>query len=207
MILEWVECTNADFKSCHPFTRSVMHLNDEHIASSENTDLIMNMYNLIEYSDNYSDSTASLYQFKRQEQPKTDAGLGDITINNSSSFKYNPSNPLSHRLWRNAQIIVPLKHISNFFRSLALVLINTKLYIELNWSKHSVMYDAAGITTFQITKTELYIPVVTLKTADNTNLNKLLEKSFKKSVFWNEYKSKIQTITQAQNDNNLKEFC
>ena len=66
------------------------------------------------------------------------------------------------------------------------------------------MSSVVGATRFQITKTELYVPVVTLETADNTRLNQLFETSFKRSVFWNEYKIKIETITQAQNDNNFK---
>ena len=57
--------TKAAFKNHHPFTRTEIHLNDEHVETSYKFFLIMNMYNLIEYSDNYSDSTASLYHFKR----------------------------------------------------------------------------------------------------------------------------------------------
>ena len=73
-------------------------------------------------------------------------------------------------------------------------LINTKLYIELNWTKHSIISDVATATTFQITKTELYVPVVTLKTQNNNELTELLRKGFKRSVIWKEYKSKIQTV-------------
>ena len=58
--------------------------------------------------------------------------------------------------------------------------------------------------TCQITKTELYVPVVTLKTSDSLKLTKLLSEGFKRSVFRNEYKSKIQTVTQAQIDNDFK---
>ena len=64
------------------------------------------------------------------------------------------------------------------------------------------MSNFAGNTTFKTTKTELYVPVVTLNTNDNLKLTKLLSKEFKRSVFWNEYKSKMQTKTS--NDNNLK---
>ena len=81
--------TNVAFKSCHPFIRSVIHLNDEHVNTAKNLDLTMNLYNLIEYSDNYSDSTATLYQYRRQEQSLDNNGnTVDITIDNSSSFKY-----------------------------------------------------------------------------------------------------------------------
>ena len=110
--------TSAAFKNCHPFTRSEIHLNDEHVETADNLDLIMNVYNLIEYSDNYSDSTASLHHFKRQEPGLNNA---ELTINNSSSFKYksgllgNSTADGANRIWKNAKIIVPLKYISNFF--------------------------------------------------------------------------------------------
>ena len=77
--------TKVAFKNYHPFTNSEIHLNDEHVEESDNLDIIMNMYNLIEYSDSYSDSTASLCHFKRQEPLESNA---DLTVNNSSSFKY-----------------------------------------------------------------------------------------------------------------------
>ena len=48
-------------------------------------------------------------------------------------------------------------------------------------------------TTFLITSTKLYVPVVTLSTKDNVNLTKQLDEGFKRSVYWNEYKSKIET--------------
>ena len=66
--------TNVAFKNCAPFTRCVTHINDEHVETVENLDIIMPMYNLIEYSDNYAGSSGSLYQFKRDEYPMNDAG-------------------------------------------------------------------------------------------------------------------------------------
>ena len=61
--------TNVAFKNCAPFTRCVTRINDEHVETAENLDIIMPMYNLIEYSDNYADSSGSLYQCKRDESP------------------------------------------------------------------------------------------------------------------------------------------
>ena len=49
------------FKNCSPFTKYVNHINDEHFETAENLDIIMPMYNLIEYSDNYTDSSGSLH--------------------------------------------------------------------------------------------------------------------------------------------------
>ena len=55
------DTTNVAFKNCAPFTRCVTCLNDEHVETAENLDIIMSMYNLIEYCDNYADSSGSLY--------------------------------------------------------------------------------------------------------------------------------------------------
>ena len=74
----------------------------------------------------------------------------------------------------------------------------------MNYYKNSVISDNAGATSFKITKTELYVPVVTLNTEDNDKLNQLLDTEFKRKVYWNEYKSKVETITQADGDNNYK---
>ena len=84
--------TNVGFKNCAPFTRCVTHINDEHVETAENLDIIMPMYNLLEYSDNYADSSGSLYQFKRDESPMNDNNNPlNITLNNSSSLKYKAS--------------------------------------------------------------------------------------------------------------------
>ena len=61
-----------------------------------------------------------------------------------------------------------------------------------------------GATSFQITSTKLYVPIVTLSTKDNVNLTKQLNEEFKRHVYWNEYKSKIET--QEADANNPKRF-
>ena len=80
-----------EIKNCNPFTRSATHLNDEHIETAENLDLVMNLYNMIEYSDNFSDSTASMYNYKRPEQALDDAGIVTDLSDTSASFKYQSS--------------------------------------------------------------------------------------------------------------------
>ena len=86
-------------------------------------------------------------------------------------------------------------------------LINCKIHLELNWNNNCVMYgdnnnagDDDRETTFQITSTKLYVLIATLSTKDNVNLTKQLNEGFKRSLYWNEYKSKIETKT-ADNDN------
>ena len=80
--------TNAAIKNCIPFARCVTHINDEHVETAENLDIIMLMYNLIEYSDNYADSSGSLYQFERDESPMNNAENSlNVALDNSTSFK------------------------------------------------------------------------------------------------------------------------
>ena len=84
--------TNVAFKHCAPFTTCVTHINDEHVKNAENLDIIMPMYNLIEYSDNHADSSGSLYQFKRDESPINNAeNLNNVPLDNSASFNYKAS--------------------------------------------------------------------------------------------------------------------
>ena len=195
--------TKAPFKNCHPFTKSTIHLNDESVEDSDNLDIIMNMYNLNEYFDNYEDSTASLYHYKKQEQNYAGNGnVNNITANASTSFEYkskflgNATEKDGNAVLKNVQIVVPLKYVSSFFRSLEMPLINTKIYIQLNYTKHSVISDNAGTSTFKITKTELHVPVVTLKTEGNNKLNKLLIDS----------ESGDSTTTPKSKGNKLKEL-
>ena len=131
--------TNVAFKNCVPFTRCVTHINDERVKRAENLDMIMPMYNLIEYSDNYSDSSGTLYQFKENQSPMNGISPLNIALGSSTSFKYKASllektNDADgiNRSSKNEKIVVPLKNLSNFFRSLGMPLINCKIHLQLN---------------------------------------------------------------------------
>ena len=67
-------------------------------------------------------------------------------------------------------------------------LINCKVELSLKWYENCILSSAGTAATFTITDTKLYVPVVTLKTEDNTKLLKLLSKGFKRPVYWNKYK-------------------
>ena len=126
-------------KNCAPFTKCNLEINDEHVDTGENLDITMPMYNLIEYSDNYQDSSATLYQYKRDEPPEAYA-INDLTTDTSSSFKYKVSllgNPVvaNNIARRSVKVVVPLKYLSNFFRSLDMPLINCKIKLNLTWKK------------------------------------------------------------------------
>ena len=82
-----VNAARLALKNCAPFTKCNLKINDEHVDTAENSDIVMPMYNLIEYSDNYQDSSATLYQNKRDE-PREDDVVADLTADNSDSFKY-----------------------------------------------------------------------------------------------------------------------
>ena len=201
--------TKVAFKNCAPFTKCVTHINDEHVDDVDNLDIAIPMYNLIEYSDNYSDSSGSLWHFKRDKSPVTNAeNPENFSVDNSSSFKYKSSffktlEADDNGVFKNVKIAVPLKYLSNFWRSLEMPLINCKIHLELNFTKDCVMSTIAD-TTFKIKNTKLYVLSVTLSTKDNAKLVKLLEEGFKRPVYWNEYQTKIET--RNLDNNNLTRF-
>ena len=197
--------TKVAFKNCAPFTKCVTHINDEHVDDADNLDIVMSMYNLIEFSENYSDTSGSLWQFRRDESPVTnDRNPDNISVDNSTSFKYKSSffKPLEaadNGGFKNVKTAVPLQYLSNFWRSLEMPLINCKIHLELNWTKDCVVSTIAD-TTFKITNTKFYIPIVNLSSKDNEKLVKLLEDGFNRPVYWNEYQTKIETKNLYKNN-------
>ena len=186
--------TRLALKNCAPFTKCNLEINDEHIDTAENLDITMPMYNLIEYSDNYQDSSATLYQYKRDEPPEDDA-VADLTTDNWSSFKYKVSllaNPIldGNITKGSVKVVVPLKYLSNFFRSLEMPLINCKIKLNLTWKKECVLSNQARAAVFIINDTKMYVPVVTLSKKDNKDFIEQQNKGFQRSIYWNEYKTK-----------------
>ena len=113
---------------------------------------------------------------------------------------------------KNVEIMVPLKYLSNFWRTHKMPLINCEISLDLNWSKNCIIVvtDAADqIITFSITDKN-YIPVVNLSTEDNTKLLEQLKSSFKTIIKCHKYQSKTWTEKQNQyinylNDPNFQE--
>ena len=149
-------------------------------------------------SDNYSDTSGSLWGFKRDEI-NTDA---NVCTANSSLFKYKLNiigNIEADGTKNGVKIAVPLKHLSNFWRSLEIPLINCKVDLSLKRTENCVLSggeninDAGAVAnggtaaTFKINDAKLYAPIVTLSAEDNTKLSNLLSKGFERSVYWNEY--------------------
>ena len=189
--------TRLALKNCAPFTKCNLEINDEHVDTAESLDITMPMYNLIEYSDNYQDSSATLYQYKRDEPPEANA-INDLTTTTSSSFKYKVKllgNPVldGNIAKRSVKVVVPLKYLSNFFGSLEMSLINCKIKLNLTWKKECVLSTDAGNAVFIINDTKMYVPVVTLSKEDNKDFIEKQNKGFQKSIYWNEYKTKELT--------------
>ena len=196
--------TRLALKNCAPFTKCNLEINDEHVDTAGNLDITMPMYNLIEYSDNYQDSSATLYQYKRDERPEANA-INDLTTNTSSSFKYKVEllgNPVldGNIAKTSVKVVVPLKYLSNFFRSLEMPLINCKIKLNLTWKKECVLSTDAGDAVFIINDTKMYVPAVTLSKEDDKDFIEQQNKRFQRSIYWNEYKTKELNVT-VNNDN------
>ena len=189
--------TNDALKNFAPFRKCRTEVNETFVDEAEHINIVMPTYNLIEYSDNHSDTSRSLWQFTRDEIE----GDVDLTVdgnhisNNSSSFKYK-SSLITNK--NGVKIAVPLKYLSNFWRSLEMPLINCKVELSLKWYERCLL-TAATTATFKITDAKLYVPIVTLSAEDNAKLSKLLSEGFKRPVYWNKYKI-IPNKTYNEND-------
>ena len=158
----------------------------------------MPMYNLIEYSESYSETYGSLWQYDRDEPFLDDNGaIADFPANtiNSASFRFKTkiAGRIGNNGTKNVKIRVPLKYLSKFWRTLEMSLINSKINFILTWSVRCFIIDtpvAAQGPTFTITNTKPYVPVVTLSTQDNSKLREQLKSGFKRTINWNKYHTK-----------------
>ena len=97
---------------------------------------------------------------------------------------------------KDVEIVVPVKYLSNFRRTLEMPLINCEVNLILTWSKGCVVTNSEGEGKLAITETKLYVPVVTLSTQDNAKLLQQLKSGFKRTINWSEYESDIKTCTK-----------
>ena len=189
------------FKNCAPFVNCISEINNTQIGNAKDIDIVMPMYNLIEYSDNYAKISGSLWQYCRDEPDDDD-------IEDSESFKskikITGKTPNNNNV-KDVEIMVLLKYLSNFWRTLEMHLINCKVNLILTWSSTCVITNSNGAGTFAITDTKLYIPVVTLSTQENTKFLQQLKSGLKRVINWNKYLSKPELLTQNPNLNHLAE--
>ena len=109
---------------------------------------------------------------------------------NAPSFKYKAiliGNAETDGTKKGAKIVIPLKYLSIFWRSLEMPLINCKVELSLNWIEKCVFSTAANANkaTFKITDAKLYVTIFTLSAEDNAKLSKLLTEGFQRPVYWN----------------------
>ena len=114
--------TDVAFKNCAAFSTCKTEINDAFIEEANYIYIAMPMYNLIEYSDNYSDTSGSLWQFKREEVANNNA---DLTADNSQSVKYKAALVVktadtvnnTNSSVKNTKALVPLKYLLEIIRN------------------------------------------------------------------------------------------
>ena len=200
------------FKNNAPFINCISKINGVKIDNAEDLDVVMPMYNLLEYSKNYRKTTGSFWNYYKDE-------LSDTLSPDSESFKYKASITGStyndgageegydaNKVGKNGnEPVIPLKHLSNFLGNLDIPLISCEVELILTWSKNCALADittkdaegdnpaivaSAGLE-LKITDTELYAPVVTLSKENNTKLLEQLKTVFKSTIKWNKYRSQM----------------
>ena len=198
------------FKNCAPFTNCISEINNTQIDNAKDIDIVMPMYNLIEYSENYVKSTGSLWQYCKDIPARnSNDKIIVFEVNNvtdSFNFKVKFTGQTGNNGRKNVEIMVPLKYLSNFWRTLEMPLINCEVHLILTWSSTCVVI-ATGVPNqaakFAITDTKLYVPVVTLSTQENTKFFQQLKSSFKRVISWNKYLPKPELLAQNPNLNHL----
>ena len=170
------------------------------------------MDNLIEYIDNYSKTSGSLWQYCKDIPAVNNSGdiveFNGTNATYSFSFKAKITGQTGENGTKEVEIMVPLKYSSNFRRALEMPLINCEINLILTWSANcAIAYSNVPNqgATFAITETKLYIPVVTLLTKDNSKLLQHLKSGFKIIINWNKYLTKPELLAQNPKLNHLVE--
>ena len=200
------------FKNCVPFTNCISEINNTQIDNAKDIDIVMPMYNLIEYSDNYAKTRGSLWQYCKDIPARNiDNEITEFTGGNTTdsfNFKVKITGRTGDDGTKDVEIMVPLKYLSNFWRTLEMPLINCEVNLILTWSSTCVLISTnidGQNATFAITDTKIYVPVVTLSTQENTKFFQQLKSGFKRVINWNKYSSKPELLAQNSNLNHLIE--
>ena len=175
------------------FTKCITKVDGTTVDNAEDLDVAMPMYNLLEYSSNYYDTTGSLWFYFTDEAANFNSNI--VYGNNFKSFKHKAK--LLEKavadgvngILRKTRIAVLSNYLSNFWRSLEMPLINCKVELKLKLMNHCVLAAAGSDNEnaspdkiiFNIKNTKLYFPVVTLLPEDNQTLQNFLEKDLFKS--------------------------
>ena len=157
------------------------------------TDIVMSMYDLIEYIYNSTKISGSLFQYYTDQPALSDNGplinFSDNNATNSSRFKENITSQISDDDTKNFEMMVPSKYLINFWRAFEMSLITCKIILNVtsyaNWVILSNTENQAKTCT--ITSTKFYVPAVTLSTQDNAKLLQQLKLDIKRTINRNKY--------------------
>ena len=206
-------------KNNAPFVLCITRINGELIEYADDLDIVMPMYNLLEYSKNYRKTIGLLYNYYRDElsNDADDNNFNDIKVVNSNTFKYKNKiiNNTNDAGTKDIELVMPLKYLGNFWRSLNIPLISCEVSLELKWDENCVITsleqrviagaippardnEPTGVT-LEITKCILYLPVVTLSKDYEIKLLTNFKAGFKREIIWNKYRSKM--TSEAVNNN------
>ena len=204
--------------------RKDINENQKIIDNAEYLDIVMPMYNLLEYSKNYSKTAGSFWNYYRDEPNNGANNSTNYSIKDSKSFDYKTS--ITEKLEGNntekeVEIVVLLNHLSNFWRTPDMLLINCEINLILTWTEICVLISKAirdadpdadpavaaidnpTNAIFKIRDTKLYEPVFALSTENNKRLLEQLRAGFKRTIKWNKYRSEMTSQTQNNNLNYL----
>ena len=154
-----------------------------------------------------------MWQYCKDIPARNDANNAIIIFaenNTTDSFKFKAkiTDQTGNDRTKDVEIMVPLKYLSNFWRTLEMPLINCEVNLILTWSSTCVLIATGNQNqnvTFAITDTKLYVPVVTLSTQGNTKFFQQLKSGFKRVINWNKYLSKPELLAKNPNLNHLVE--
>ena len=132
------------FKNCAPFTNYISEINNTQVDNAKDLDIVMPMYNLIEYSDNYTKTTGSLWQYCKDIPDGSNNNnailiFAEDNLTDSFNFKVKFTGKTRNNGTKNVEIMVPLKYLSNFWRTLEIPLIHCEVNLILTWSSTCVL--------------------------------------------------------------------
>ena len=142
---------NLTFKNNVPFISCISKINNTFVDNAEDRDIVMPMYNLLEYNDNYSVTSRSLWNYYRDyvnDDANENNNAGNYRINNEKTTASRPfqcktkigSTPADNDILE-AKVVLPLKYLRIFWRFLDFPLINYKIELDLSWSKECMILE------------------------------------------------------------------
>ena len=190
-------------KNYTPFTNYISEINNTQIDDAKDIGIVMPVHNLIEYSDNYSKTSGSLWHYYRDEPfLNANGAIANFSADNNDSGSFKFKRKIAGRTendgTKSAKSRVPLKYLSNFWITFEMPLINCEINLILTWSNTCFIIDnpiSGQEPAFTITDKKLYAPVVTLSTQDNAKLFEQLKSGCKRTINWNKYEPKV-TVEQ-----------